>query len=415
MKRLNCLTTLSLLALTSTIMADNGKQFRKLLISSSENVNEKTWKLTDQDVPTSGKWSVTKKTLKGGRSEGVDLVTVDNGELSIVVIPTRGMSVFDVKSGDVRLGWDSPTTDIVHPQYVNLQSRGGLGWLEGFNEWLVRCGLEFAGHPGKDEFINNTGDKASMDLTLHGKIGNIPASEVEVIVDLIAPYRIRVRGVLYEKFFYGPKLKMVAEISTIPGSNSFQINDVITNLGAFDQEMQMIYHGNYGSPLLEKGARVIVAAKSVAPMNEHAAKAVDKHETFEGPTKGFIEEVYLYEPISDSEGKSMVMIHNAAADRSSTITWSTKELPYLTVWKNTAAAADGYVSGLEPGTGYPFNRRVERKFGRVPKLKSGESIKFGLEYGIQNGEAKVKDAVARVKAIQGGTKLKLIEQAPILD
>jgi hypothetical protein len=396
-------------------MADNGKQFKKLLISSSKGVNLETWKLTNDDVPTTGKWSVTKTTLRGGRSEGVDIVIIDNGKLAITVIPTRGMDIFDVKSVDMRLGWDSPTKDIVHPQYVNLESRGGLGWLEGFNEWMVRCGLEFAGHPGKDEFINNTGDKASMDLTLHGKIGNIPASEVEVLVDLEAPYRIRVRGVVYEKFFYGPKLKMVAEISTTPGSSSLRIDDVITNQGAFDQEMQMIYHGNYGAPLLGKGAKVLAAAKSVGPMNDHAAKAVDKHDTYEGPTKGFIEEVYLYEPISDGEGKSMVMIHNAAADRSSTVTWSTKALPYLTVWKNSAATEDGYVSGIEPGTGYPFNRSVERKFGRVPKIKPGATISFGLEYGIQVGKAEVKAAVAKVKAIQGATKLKIIRNAPKLD
>jgi hypothetical protein len=415
MENLRCLITFSLITITSTIMADNGKQFRKLLISSSKGTNPRTWRLTNEDVPTSGKWSVTKKTLRGGRSEGVDLVTINNGKLTITVIPTRGMSVFDVKSGAMRLGWESPTEDIVHPQYVNLDSRGGLGWLEGFNEWMVRCGLEFAGHPGKDEFINNTGDKASMDLTLHGKIGNIPASEVEVRIDLTAPHRIRVRGVVYEKFLYGPKLKMVAEISTTPGSDSFRIDDVITNQGAFDQEMQMIYHGNYGAPLLGKGAKVIAAAKSVGPMNDHSAKGVNKHDAYAGPTKGFIEEVYLYEPISNAEGESMAMIHNAAGNRSSTVTWSTGTLPYLTVWKNTVATEDGYVTGIEPGTGYPFNRSVERKFGRVPKIKPGASISFGLEYGIQIGKAKVQAAIAKVKALQGATKLKIIKQAPKID
>ena len=53
---------------------------------------------------------------------------------------------------------DSPVKEVVHPSHIDLESRGGLGWLEGFNEWMVRCGLEFAGHPGTDQFINNTGD-----------------------------------------------------------------------------------------------------------------------------------------------------------------------------------------------------------------------------------------------------------------
>ena len=160
-------------------------------------------------------------------------------------------------SGDLRLGWNSPVKEVVHPSFIDLESRGGLGWLEGFNEWMVRCGLEFAGHPGKDQFIDNTGSKAELDLTLHGKIQNIPASNYQVIVDPEPPHRIRLRGTVFESFFYGPKLKLVTEISTLPGSEEFQISDQITNEGSSFQEFQLIYHGNYGSSILEEGALIL--------------------------------------------------------------------------------------------------------------------------------------------------------------
>ena len=120
-----------------------------------------------------------------------------------------------------------PVKEVVHPSFVTWKP-WWLG-LAGFNEWMVRCGLEFAGHPGTDEFINNTGDTATLNLTLHGKIKNIPASGYEVAVDEEPPHRIRIRGTVYEKFFYGPKLKLVTEISTTPGSDTFQISDRLTN------------------------------------------------------------------------------------------------------------------------------------------------------------------------------------------
>ena len=132
-------------------------------------------------------WSITKQTLHGGKQEGVDLITVDNGKIRFSVIPTRGMGVLQASMEDVVLGWDSPVKEVVHPQFIRLEDRGGLGWLEGFNEWMVRCGLEGNGHPGTDRFINNVGDEATMDLTLHGKIANIPASEVEVVIDRHPP------------------------------------------------------------------------------------------------------------------------------------------------------------------------------------------------------------------------------------
>ena len=130
----------------------------------------------DSDKNFASAWSVEREILRGGKQEGVEILTLDNGKLQIRVIPTRGMGILDVKMAGVRLGWNSPVKEVVHPSHIDLESRDGLGWLEGFNEWMVRCGLEFAGHPGTDQFINNSGDPATLNLTLHGKIQNIPAS-----------------------------------------------------------------------------------------------------------------------------------------------------------------------------------------------------------------------------------------------
>src|ERR1051325_67316 len=177
------------LSLLSTMAAE---PFRMVLTSAKLNAYRETWEFSGRPLPEGV--SVRKMTLHGGKQEGVDVIIVNNGKLSFTVIPTRGMGVARVEMSGIRLGWDSPVKEIVHPKYINLQSRGGLGWLEGFNEYIVRCGLEFAGHPGKDKFITNTGDEAEMDLTLHGKIGNIPASEVEVFVDPATPKRIHIRG-----------------------------------------------------------------------------------------------------------------------------------------------------------------------------------------------------------------------------
>ena len=356
--------------------------------------------------------SITQTTLHGGKQEGVELIRIDNGKLVITVIPTRGMSILSVESADMKLGWNSPVKDVVHPQYVDLESRGGLGWLEGFNEWMVRCGLEFAGHPGLDKFVTNTGDEAEMMLTLHGKIGNIPATDVKVHIGEQKPHRISITGTVHERLFYGPKLKLETTRVTDAGSDSFRIIDRVTNLGAYDQEFQLIYHANYGAPLLGKGAKVHVPAKRVAPMNAHAGKAIDDWATYKGPTKGFIEEVYLFEPLYDSDGTTLAVLQNAAGTQATEIRWSVLELPYLTVWKNTADERDGYVTGIEPATGYPFNRSVERAAGRLPKLAPGVTRQFALGFTLHSDKAGVDKAMARVRKIQGDAKLEVQREPP---
>jgi hypothetical protein len=322
------------------------------------------------------------------------------------------MGILDVTMEGIRLGWDSPVKEVVHPSHIDLESRGGLGWLEGFNEWMVRCGLEFAGHPGTDQFLNNTGDPSTLDLTLHGKIQNIPASSYEVLVDPEPPHRIRIRGTVYESFFYGPKLKLVTEVSTVPGSDTFRISDLITNEGSSPQEFQLIYHGNYGSSILEEGATVYAPSGTITPMNEIAARSLNSWQTYLGPTKGFTEQVYLLEPLGDGNSSAMALLVNQDADLGTSVRWNVSELPYLTIWKNTASEEDGYVTGIEPATGYPFNRRIERKYGRVPKLAAGESRSFTLDFGIHIGNDQVGELINEATDRQSISPLQVIQEPP---
>ncbi|HEU4937949.1 MAG TPA: aldose 1-epimerase family protein [Vicinamibacterales bacterium] len=377
---------------------------RHVLTSVEQNIDLENWQITARDTGVSPDipWSVRRQRLHGGKQDRVDLIVIDNGRLTITVVPTRGMGILRVVMGDLRLGWDSPVREVVHPKYVNLEARGGLGWLEGFNEWLARCGLEWAGHPGPDRFINNVGEQAEMNLTLHGKVENIPASEVEVIVEREPRPRIRVRGRVDERAFYGPKLELWTELSTEPGSSTFRIEDTLTNRSAFESEFQIIYHVNYGPPLLGAGAHFSAPVRRVTPFNAHAAKDVATYADYAGPVRGFIEQVYNLHPFSDREGRSLLMLSNASRDRGVSMGFAVAELPYVTLWKNLTALEEGYVTGLEPGTGFPYPRRLERDAGRVPKLKPGETRRFAIDFGVHATAAAVATVEEQIKRIQDG-------------
>ncbi len=357
------------------------------LISVEQNINISDWAITHQDLAlqTEAKWSVEQKELHGGKQDGVRLISVDNGGLKFVVVPTRGMSIYQVQHGGITLGWDSPVKEFVHPQYVHEADKGGLGWLDGYNEWMVRCGMEFAGHPGMD------GERF---LTLHGKIANIPASEVEVVIDEDPPYRIRIRGRVDERWFNGPQLELWTEISTVPGSNSFRIDDVLTNRAQKDQEFMVIYHANFGPPLLEAGSQLHGVVEKVVPFDEFAADDVDNWNTYGEPKLNYPERVYCIYPSADGEGNCHFLFRNSAGDKGVSFTYSRDEIPYFTQWKNEDI--NGYVTGLEPSTGFPHNRSVERKYGRVPVLKPGESRNFGLEYTIHNDKESVEAGIERI-------------------
>ncbi len=375
--------------------------FEQPLISADRNLHLGDWEISHPAVtPGSHPWSVRQRRLHGGPQEGVDVVTVETEKLRLRLCPTRGMNILDVRSGDLRLGWDSPVPEVVHPSQVNLRDRGGLGFLRGFNEWLARCGLENVGAPGTEAFTDATGSDASVELTLHGRVANIPASEVTVAVDPDPPHVVRVRGEVRERSVFGPKLDLTTELAVEPGTTRIELTDTVTNRGGVAQDFQLLYHTNFGPPLLGEGSRLLAPLDSVQPIDAHAAEGIDAFSRCGPPQPGFTEQVYLARPRADETGRSVAALVDPTEERAVSVEVATEVLPCFTFWKYTAAEADGYVVGLEPGTSFPFPRNVERGQGRVPRLDPGASCRFPLAYEVHPTASAVQTLRDRVDRIQ---------------
>ncbi|MBK4215158.1 aldose 1-epimerase family protein [Paracoccus caeni] len=366
----------------------------ELLIDVGQNRNLGEWRISsdDWDPASRIKWSVSLKTLHGGRQEGVQVLEVDNGRMRFRVVPTRGFHVWDAHSDDIRLGWDSPVQEIAHPRYIDLNDRGGLGWLNGFGGWMTRAGIGFFGAPGND---NGT------PLTLHGNIDNTPASLVEVSFRALPEPTIVVKGIVNETQMFGPALRLTSEISTPVGSASIRFEDQITNLKGIPQEYGNLYHTNFGAPLLGKGAKFIAPVRTMAPRNARAVEGMAGWSDFAGPGDAdYTEQVYLAELFADADGISQVMLKSPDGTKAARMSFDLAGSPYFSLWKNEGPEGTGYVTGLEPGTGYPYNRSVERAGGRVPVLQSHASARSTLQVDLLTSAAEVAKAQAEIEALQ---------------
>ncbi|GAB3382615.1 aldose 1-epimerase family protein [Azotobacter armeniacus] len=356
-------------------------------------------------IETDRPFSVTLRTLHGGRQEGVSLIDIDTGAMKITVVPTRGMNVLCAVAGDIRLGWDSPVGEVVNPAFIELNGRGGLGWLEGFNELVTRCGYEWVGHPGMD--------KGEL-LTLHGRVSNIPASRVVLSIDEKPPYTIRLKGELKEQAFKKVDFAIVTELSTEPGSQCFTLNDTLTNRGDYPQEFQALYHNNFGTPLLEQGARFAAPVRQVSPFNERARAELADWQSYRGPTADYDETVYNLIPYGDAVGDSLGVLHNRAGDRGVAVGFNVGQLPVFSLWKNTDTERQGYVTGLEPGTSFSYNRRFQRPLGLVPTIGPKEQRHFQLSFTLLADRAGVGQALQRIDEIQAGRPTEVCE-TPLVD
>ncbi|MBI0005014.1 aldose 1-epimerase family protein [Gilliamella sp. W8126] len=373
------------------------------VITDGDRVIQKgDWQISNKNIsPDAPSFTIENVILKGGKQEGSELLTIKSEGLTINLSPTRGLGIVNVEGNGIRLGWDSPVKEIVNPKYMNLESRGGAGWLDGFNEMMVRCGFEWTGHAVQAD---------GMMYTLHGRAQNTPVSKLFVEVEDQAPFTITIRGLIKENTFKKSNFETWVTIRHVPGSKEFTVHDILTNLSDYDRDYQIIYHSNFGTPILEQGAKFVAPVKEISPFNEYAATGLKNWQTYQGPTKGFDEMVYNIFPYSDANNQTQVMLTNNASDKGVGIAFNTQQLPVLTLWKNTDTLKQGYVTGIEPGTSFAYPVTIEREQKRVPQLGAGKSTEFILTYSLLSNKEEVANYDAKIKAIQGNKQTKVVEE-----
>ncbi|HEX6566944.1 MAG TPA: aldose 1-epimerase family protein [Chthoniobacterales bacterium] len=364
------------------------------------------WQITSQDLglKPSRPFSVRMRVLHGGRQEGVSIVDIDTGAMRISVVPTRGMNVLEAIAGDVRIGWQSPVSEVVNPAFMELNGRGGIGWLEGFNETVVRCGYEWVGHPGMDHGVL---------LPLHGLAANIPASDVVISIDDQPPYVIRLKGVLKEQAFKKVNFVISTELSAEPGAQQFTIHDTLTNFGDYAEEYQALYHSNFGPPLLDPGAVFSAPVQQVSPFNNRAISELTDYQVYKPPTRDYDETVFNIVPYGDEQGDTLAVLHNKAGTLGISLGFNIRQLPVFSLWKNTDTMAQGYVTGLEPGTSFAYNRTYQRALNRVPMIGPKEQRHFDIAYTFLADKAAVDQALQRVQTIQHNRPTE-VHQAPLV-
>ena len=75
------------------------------------------------------------------------------------------------------------------------------------------------------------------------------------------------------------------------------------------------------------------------------ARNIENWSTYSGPTDGFVEQVYLLEPLGDENSTTMALLVNEKADIATSVRGTLLNCPTLQ-YENTASIEDGYVTVL---------------------------------------------------------------------
>lgn len=318
-----------------------------------------------------------------GSESGVELIQVRTGSgLTYYVNPHRAMDISLAEFCNVPLSWHA-VNDEIHPTYYNAR---GLEWLRtAAGGLLMTCGLTQVGSPCED---------SGESLGLHGRIHHIPARQVVAEGNWEKDeYQIRVRGMVEETRIFGEYLRLTREIKSRIGENKIEITDVVENIGFVSTPHMILYHFNFGFPLMSEDTKITFPSEKV--ISRDKGVPIEGYDRWQMPEIDYKERVYYHEDftyLDDDEFNAKIAsvlirnpqfpVHhkNEKVPLSVRLSWNIESLPKLVEWKMPGAGV--YVLGVEPANCYVEGRVKERERGTLVILKPGESRSYHLKLEI---------------------------------
>jgi len=322
-----------------------------------------------------------------GRAKGTSTLRVRTARgFEFWVVPDRGMDLYEAAFQGQSLCWHSPT-GMVHPAYY---SDRGADWLKTFaGGLLTTCGLSTVGAVSQDE---------GEEQGLHGSIANTPAENVSWSERWEGDDCIfRVSGQVREASVHGPNLLLERTISSSLNSASLTIHDVVENQGMRATPLMVLYHFNFGFPLLTPKSKIYGPSQAVEPINDFSRASLDTWDLFESPAQGQQERVYFHQMKSGLDQVTVVLVSDLDdPSYGIALSYDPHTLPRFNEWKMTAA--NHFVLGLEPANCNTRGRAYERSQGTLEILEPGEKREFKLQLQVLEDAEQVAEAIQRATA-----------------
>lgn len=290
--------------------------------------------------------------LKNGR--GLELTVAADRGLDIPYCSFKGVNTGLLNKVGLRSPWLYQENDA---QGFLRQFYGGL---------LTTGGLSYAGAACEEN---------GRRLGLHGCADNTPAEKVRAWADAEGDdVVLRIAGEIHESEVFGPDLVLERTLTLETESNRLRIHDVAINQGFLTTPLMLVYHVNFGYPLLDDGARIYTNASRIEPRNDFAREGIEFYDRMEAPCVGREEQCYFHtrQPGADA----FAMLHNEALGMAAIVRYDASLLPELCEWK--CMRAGEYAIGLEPTTSGVLSRADARRKGALTYLEPGQSRTFDV-------------------------------------
>lgn len=310
--------------------------------------------------------SVRESVLSEGEGRGMRVARFRNAAgLDFTVLPDRCMDLFDFSYRGVNLSFQSKNGLRSSMSFDSAKGEFAEQWPGGI---LYTCGLDNVGGHCEDGGTYPT----------HGRISSVPARRFGVRTGWEGnDYRMEASGEMVQSRLYGMQLSLKRTISLGINDKHILLRDRIVNLDSADAAYFLLYHINFGYPLLDEGSTVYTSSASVEPLNDRSTDPAHML----APEDGRQEELYLLHTQTE---KCVALIYNPKTEIGAYVAFDTKNLPRFLEWK--MMKSHDYVLALEPCNTWGISRTEAIRQGKQAILPAYGSVDMLLELGVVDGQ-----------------------------
>lgn len=319
-------------------------------------------------------------TLKEGKQDGVNAVDFWNGSgLYMTILEDRASDISSLTFCGRSLCWLSGV-GVSAPEFLH---KGDFEWDRNFGGGMMAtCGLTTAGLPSVDD---------GEVLTLHGEISNTPSEEINCRTYWEGnDYYLEYSAKTHQVRPYGENLCLTRQIKVKRGENVIRVRDVVENLGFKETPLMMIYHLNFGYPLLDEGAKLYLTRGECFPTSPWAESSLDQLGVITAPDDNYKARAYNHTVVADEEGFAYASLLNDKIGLGATVKFAADNLNKFNLWK--CLQKRNYVVGLEPCNCRTWGRNKAREHHDLVFLEPMESKEFTFEIQIHDGPEELAEA-----------------------
>ncbi len=317
---------------------------------------------------------VRRITFRDGLSDGIKAVELSNESgLYMTCIEDQCLNIYDFSYKGINCAFQTKNGLVSNHFFNGAADEFGYYWPAGM---MYTCGLANVGTPNIDNGIFHP---------QHGRVGMMPAENVTIEK---TDKEVIVRGSVRDRIFCGYNFALERTIIFPFEGNEVTIRDSVTNLEDIPSEIMILYHCNFGYPLLAPGAR-IVKGKGEITDNLGSGKNPQNCFIVDGAHTSKDEEVYCHTNTPDKDGYGYAAVINDVLSLGCYVKYKMDTLPIIMQWKNFCSY--DYAMGLEPSNSYILGRTEERKNGTLPVLKPHETKVYEVSLGILDGKTEISN------------------------